>query len=65
MLKILFHRETLQILGISCFGSGASAIIHIGQAIMKQPGAANIIDVSHKHHFQLPDDGRGLPRGGA
>jgi len=41
MLKILFHRETLQILGVHCFGSSASEIIHIGQAIMSQPGDAN------------------------
>ncbi|HVU86183.1 MAG TPA: Si-specific NAD(P)(+) transhydrogenase [Pirellulales bacterium] len=41
MLKILFHRETLQILGVHCFGSSASEIIHIGQAIMAQPGEAN------------------------
>lgn len=41
MLKILFHRETLQLLGIHCFGSNASEIIHIGQAIMSQKGEGN------------------------
>jgi NAD(P) transhydrogenase len=41
MLKLLFHRETLQILGIHCFGANASEIIHIGQAIMAQQGSAN------------------------
>jgi NAD(P) transhydrogenase len=41
MLKILFHRETLEILGVHCFGRNASEIIHIGQAIMAQPGANN------------------------
>ena len=41
MLKILFHRETLQLLGIHCFGQNAAEIIHIGQAIMSQPGEAN------------------------
>jgi NAD(P) transhydrogenase len=41
MLKILFHRETLQILGVHCFGPNAAEIIHIGQAIMQQPGTAN------------------------
>jgi NAD(P) transhydrogenase len=41
MLKILFHRETLQVLGVHCFGSNASEIIHIGQAIMSQAGPAN------------------------
>jgi NAD(P) transhydrogenase len=43
MLKILFHRETLAVLGIHCFGSNASEIIHIGQAIMSQPGSANTL----------------------
>jgi NAD(P) transhydrogenase len=41
MLKILFHRESLELLGIHCFGSNASEIIHIGQAIMSQSGPAN------------------------
>ncbi|OUD13994.1 NAD(P)(+) transhydrogenase [Thioflexithrix psekupsensis] len=41
MLKILFHRETLEILGIHCFGSESAEIIHIGQAIMAQKGDAN------------------------
>jgi NAD(P) transhydrogenase len=41
MLKILFHRESLEILGIHCFGSQASEIIHIGQAIMAQEGKSN------------------------
>ena len=43
MLKLLFHRETLQILGIHCFGAQASEIIHIGQAIMAQKGEANTL----------------------
>ena len=37
MLKILFHTETLEILGSHCFGGHAAEIIHIGQAIMAQP----------------------------
>ena len=35
VLKVLFHRETLEILGIHCYGNHASEIIHIGQAVMK------------------------------
>ena len=34
MLKILFHAETLQILGVHCFGDRASEIVHIGQTVM-------------------------------
>ena len=54
MLKILFHRETLQILGIHCFGSQASEIIHIGQAIMTQPGAANTLMYFINTTFNYP-----------
>ena len=43
MLKILFHRETLELLGIHCFGAQASEIIHIGQAIMTQKGPTNTL----------------------
>jgi NAD(P) transhydrogenase len=43
MLKILFHRKTLQVLGVHCFGANASEIIHIGQAILAQQGDANTL----------------------
>ncbi len=41
MLKILFHRETLELLGVHCFGKEAAEIVHIGQAILAQEGGAN------------------------
>lgn len=41
MLKLLFHRDTLEILGVHCFGDQAAEIVHIGQAVMSQQGAAN------------------------
>ena len=41
MLKLLFHRKSLEILGVHCFGANASEIVHIGQAIMAQKGKAN------------------------
>lgn len=41
MLKLLFHREDLSLLGIHCFGANAAEIIHIGQAILSQQGSAN------------------------
>ncbi|MGB1092488.1 MAG: Si-specific NAD(P)(+) transhydrogenase, partial [Oceanobacter sp.] len=43
MLKILFHRQTLEILGIHCFGDQAAEIVHIGQAIMNQKGEDNTL----------------------
>ena len=54
VLKLLFHRETLEILGIHCFGEQASEIIHIGQAIMAQPGKANSIEYFVETTFNYP-----------
>lgn len=54
MLKILFHRETLQILGIHCFGYQASEIIHIGQAIIAQKGDANTLMYFINTTFNYP-----------
>jgi NAD(P) transhydrogenase len=33
-LKILFHRETLELLGVHIFGEDAAELLHIGQAVM-------------------------------
>ena len=54
MLKILFHRETLEILGIHCFGANATEIIHIGQAIMFQPAPANSLMYFINTTFNYP-----------
>ena len=54
MLKILFHRETLQVLAIHCFGYQASEILHIGQAIMSQKGEANSIMYFINTTFNYP-----------
>ncbi|TOG53092.1 NAD(P)(+) transhydrogenase (Si-specific) [Vibrio parahaemolyticus] len=53
-LKILFHRETKEILGIHCFGERAAEIIHIGQAIMEQKGQANTIEYFVNTTFNYP-----------
>jgi len=34
LLKILFHRETRQLLGVHIVGEGATELIHIGQAVI-------------------------------
>lgn len=54
MLKILFHRETLELLGIHCFGDQASEIVHIGQAIMNQEGEGNTIKYFVNNTFNYP-----------
>jgi NAD(P) transhydrogenase len=54
MLKLLFHRETLEILGVHCFGSQASEIIHIGQAIFAQQPPANSLMYFINTTFNYP-----------
>lgn len=54
MLKLLFHRETLEILGIHCFGEQAAEIVHIGQAIMSQRGDANSLRYFTETTFNYP-----------
>ncbi len=53
MLKLLFHRETL-ILGVHCFGPNASEIVHIGQAVMKQPAPHNTLEYFINTTFNYP-----------
>lgn len=54
MLKLLFHRESKELLGIHCFGDGAAEIIHIGQAIMAQAGSANSVEYFVNTTFNYP-----------
>ena len=54
VLKVLFHQETLEILGVHCFGAEAAEIIHIGQAIMNQTGDANTIEYFIRTTFNYP-----------
>ncbi|MCP8686875.1 Si-specific NAD(P)(+) transhydrogenase [Marinobacterium sedimentorum] len=54
MLKLLFNRDTLEILGIHCFGDHASEIVHIGQAIMTQKGEANTLKYFINTTFNYP-----------
>ena len=53
-LKILFHIDTKEILGIHCFGERASEIIHIGQAIMEQRNGGNNIEYFINTTFNYP-----------
>ena len=54
MLKLLFHRETLALLGIHCFGQNAAEIIHIGQAIYSQPEPHNTVRYFVNTTFNYP-----------
>jgi len=53
VLKLLFHRETTELLGIHCFGDQAAEILHIGQAIMSQPDGGNSIRYFLGHYFNI------------
>ncbi|MDP0587840.1 MAG: Si-specific NAD(P)(+) transhydrogenase [Candidatus Endonucleobacter bathymodioli] len=54
MLKILFHRETLEVLGIHCFGDQASEIVHIGQAVMSRKDKYNTLRYFLNTTFNYP-----------
>jgi NAD(P) transhydrogenase len=40
-LKLIFHRETHEILGVHIIGEGASELLHIGQAVMILKGTVD------------------------
>lgn len=40
MLKLLIHQDTHQVLGVHAIGTGATELIHIGQAVMAHGGKA-------------------------
>ena len=54
MLKLIFHFESLELLGIHCFGDQASEIVHIGQAIMRQSAPANTMNYFLTTTFNYP-----------
>lgn len=41
LLKLLFHRQTRQLLGVHAIGEGSTELIHIGQAVMAYRGQIN------------------------
>ena len=43
MLKLLIHQDTHQILGVDAIGTGATELIHIGQAVMALGGTVDVL----------------------
>jgi NAD(P) transhydrogenase len=43
MLKLIFHAETLQLLGVHILGDGAAELVHIGQAVMMTGGSVEVL----------------------
>jgi NAD(P) transhydrogenase len=54
MLKLIFHFDTLELLGIHCFGDQASEIVHIGQAVMAQKNGGNTLRYFLNTTFNYP-----------
>ena len=50
-LKLLFHLETREILGVMIIGEGASELVHIGQAVM---GLKGTVDYFVNNVFNYP-----------
>ncbi|MFZ9585717.1 MAG: hypothetical protein ACO280_12295, partial [Pseudohongiellaceae bacterium] len=46
--------DTLEVLGIHCFGDQASEIVHIGQAVMKQQNGGNSLRYFLNTTFNYP-----------
>jgi NAD(P) transhydrogenase len=51
MLKLLIHQEDRRILGVHCIGTGATELIHIGQAVMAFNGT---VDFFINNVFNFP-----------
>lgn len=51
LFKMLFHRETRQLLGVHAIGTGATELIHIGQAVL---GLGGGLDYFLKTVFNYP-----------
>jgi NAD(P) transhydrogenase len=51
LLKLLFHRETRQLLGVHCIGTQATELVHVGQAVMALGGG---LDYFLKAVFNYP-----------
>jgi NAD(P) transhydrogenase len=51
MLKLLFHRETYELLGVHIIGENASELVHIGQAVLSFGGK---IDYFVNNVFNYP-----------
>src|SRR5262245_19432009 len=43
MLKVIFHSETLELLGVHILGDGASELVHVGQSVMMSGGTVETL----------------------
>ena len=43
MLKLIFHSDTLKLLGVHILGDGASDLVHVGQTVMMSGGTVEVL----------------------
>ena len=55
MLKIIFHRETRQLLGVHIIGEGATELIHLGQSVMHLGGGIDYLTDAVFNHPTLTE----------
>lgn len=51
MMKLVFHRDTLKLLGVHIIGDGATELVHIGQAVLTYGGT---VDFFVQNVFNFP-----------
>lgn len=51
LLKLIFHAQTRELLGVHIIGDGASELVHIGQMVMMTGGT---VDVLRETVFNYP-----------
>jgi len=51
LMKLIFHRDTLQLLGVHIIGEGATELVHIGQAVLTYGGS---VDFFVQNVFNYP-----------
>ena len=51
LLKLVFHTDTRELLGVHIIGEGSSELVHIGQAVLAFGGKIRLL---RKHGLQLP-----------
>jgi NAD(P) transhydrogenase len=51
LMKLIFHRDTLQLLGVHIIGDGATELVHIGQAVLTYGGS---VDFFVQNVFNYP-----------
>lgn len=51
MFKLLFHRHDRRLLGVHCVGTGATELVHVGQAVL---GLGGGLDYFLRSVFNYP-----------